>query len=41
MSSIRCNSPINYEEIKKDPQKITKINCFTNKYFNKGIYYPS
>ena len=32
---------LNYEEIKKDPQRITKIKAFTNKYNWKGINYPS
>ena len=32
MFSISCNSVLNYEEIKKDPQRITKIKPFINKY---------
>ena len=31
----------NYEEIKKDPQRITKIKPFRNKYKWEGINYPS
>ena len=32
---------LNYEEIKKDPQKRTKIKLFINKYNWEGINYPS
>ena len=32
---------LNYEEIKKDPRRITNIKPFTNKYNWKGINYPS
>ena len=32
---------LNYEEIKKDPQKIMKIKIFLNKYNWKGINFPS
>ena len=32
---------LNYEEIKKDPQRITKIKPFINKYNWKGINVPS
>ena len=32
---------LNYEEIKKDPQKIMKIKLFLNKYNWKGINFPS
>ena len=32
---------LNYEEIKKDPQRITKIKPFINKYNWKGINFPS
>ena len=32
---------LNYEEIKKDPQRITKIKPFINKYIWEGIKYPS
>ena len=32
---------LNHEEIKKDPQRITNIKPFINKYNWKGIYYPS
>ena len=30
---------LNYEEIKKDPQRITKIKPFINKYNWEGINY--
>ena len=32
---------LNYEDIKKDPQRITKINPFINKYSWEGINLPS
>ena len=32
---------LNYEEIKKDPRRITKIKPFINKYNWKGINFPS
>ena len=32
---------LNYEEIKKDPQGITKIKPFINKYKWEGIHYSS
>ena len=32
---------LNYEEIKKDPQRITKIKLFINKYNWEGINFPS
>ena len=32
---------LNYEEIKKDPQRITKIKPFINKYHCEGIKFPS
>ena len=32
---------LNYEEIKKDPQKITKIKPFIKKYNWEGTYFPS
>ena len=32
---------LNHGEIKKDPQRITKINTFINKYNYKGINFPS
>ena len=32
---------LNYKEIKKDPQRITKIKLFINKYSWEGINYPS
>ena len=45
MFSIRCNSCItvvlNYEEIKKVPQRITRIKHFINKHNWKGINLPS
>ena len=31
---------LNYEKIKKDPQKITKIKPFINKYNWEGINFP-
>ena len=41
MFPIRCNSGINHEEIKKDPQKITKIKYFINKDNWEGINFAS
>ena len=41
MFSICLNSHINHEEIKKDPQIITRINFFINKYNWEGINVPS
>ena len=32
---------LNHEEIKKDPERITKIKPFINKYKWKGINFPS
>ena len=32
MLSRRCTVALNHEEIKEDPQKITKIKSFINKY---------
>ena len=32
---------VNHEEIKRDPQRISKIKSFTNKYNWNGIEYPS
>ena len=32
---------LNYEEIKKDPRRKTKIKPFTSKYKWEGINYPS
>ena len=32
---------LNYEKIKKDPQRITKIKSFINRYNWEGINYPS
>ena len=32
---------LNYEEIKKDPQRIKKIKPFINKYYWEGIDFPS
>ena len=40
MLSIRCNSFVKYEEIKKDPQGITKIKPL-NKYKCKELKFPS
>ena len=31
---------LNYEEIKKDPQRVRKNNPFMNKYNWKGINFP-
>ena len=41
MLSIGCNSFVKYEEIKKDPQGITKIKPFINKYKCKELKFPS
>ena len=41
MFSIRCNSRVNHEEIKRGPQRITKIKPFMNKYSWEGINVPS
>ena len=41
MLSILCNSSLNHKEIKKDPQMITKIKPFIDKYNWDGIDYPS
>ena len=32
---------LNYKEIRKDPQRITKIKHFINKYNWEGINFPS
>ena len=32
---------LNHEEIRKDPQKITKIKPFIKKYNWEGIHFPS
>ena len=32
---------LNHEKIKKDPQRITKIKPFINKYNWEGIHFPS
>ena len=32
---------LNHKEIKKDPQRITKIKPFINKYNREGINFPS
>ena len=32
---------LNYEEIEKQPERITKITLFINKYNQKSINYPS
>ena len=32
---------LNYEEIKRNPQRMTKIKPFTNKYNWKGLNFPS
>ena len=41
MFSICCNSHIHHEEIKKDPQTITRIKFSINKYNWEGINVPS
>ena len=41
MLSIRCNSRVNHEEIKNDPQRITKIKPFINNYNWEGIDFQS
>ena len=41
MFSISCNSVLNHEEIKKDPQRITKIKPFINKYKLEGTSFSS
>ena len=32
---------LNYEEIKKDPERITKLKTFFNNYYWEEINYPS
>ena len=32
---------LNHKEIKRDPQRISKIKSFINKYYWNGIKYPS
>ena len=42
MCSIHCNSRFKlWKNFKKDPQRITKIEPFINKYNWGGINYPS
>ena len=41
MVSIHCNNSVKSWENKKDPQKITKIKPFTDKYNWEEIKYPS
>ena len=41
MFSIRCNSCLKSCRNKKDPQRITKIKTFINKYNWEGINFPS
>ena len=42
MLSICCNGlALDHQKIKKNPQRITKIKPFTNKYNWKGINFPS
>ena len=41
MFSIRYNSHVKFEEIKKDPQRIREIKPFMNKYNWEGINFPS
>ena len=40
MFSIAVTVALNHEEIKKDPQRITKIKPFINKYNWEGINFP-
>ena len=40
MLSIPSKS-LNYEKVRKDPQRITKIKAFIDKYNLEGIHYPS
>ena len=40
MVSIRCNSCVKYEEIKKRSARITKIRHFMSKYNWKGTNFP-
>ena len=41
MLSIVVAVTLNYEEMKKDPPRITKIKLFINKYNWEGINFPS
>ena len=41
MLSIAVAVTLNYEEMKKDPPRITKIKLFINKYNWEGINFPS
>ena len=41
MFSIRCKSRFKREEIKNDPQTVTKIKPFINKYDWEGMHFPS
>ena len=41
MFSIRGNSCIKYEEIKWNPERVSNIKPYINKYNWKGINYPS
>ena len=40
MLSIPCKVALNFEEIKKDPQIITKIKPFINEYNWQEISFP-
>ena len=41
MSSICCNIALNYEQIKKDLQRISKNKPFIDQYIWKEINFPS
>ena len=41
MKSLKNLLKLNYETIKKDPQRISKIKPFINQYDWKGINFPS
>ena len=41
MFSICTTVPLNYEEIKWNPERVSNIEPFINEYNWKGIKYPS
>ena len=41
MFSVCLNVALNYEQIEKDPQRISKIKPFTDQYNWKEIDFPS
>ena len=41
MCPISCNSHINFEEVKEDLKRISKIKAFLNKYKWEGIKNPT